>query len=66
MVNLVVEGMSCAHCVRAVREALLSVPGVSKAEVDLEAGRARVEGEPVDIDRLVQAVEDEGYRAKPA
>ncbi|MDH3969085.1 MAG: cation transporter, partial [Rhodospirillales bacterium] len=39
MIRLKVEGMTCQHCVKAVREALSSVPGVDQvAEVDLESG----------------------------
>ena len=45
MIELKVEGMTCMHCVKAVTEALASVPGVTGApEVSLEKGSARVEG----------------------
>ncbi|HRF61166.1 MAG TPA: cation transporter [Fimbriimonadaceae bacterium] len=62
-----VEGMTCDHCRRAVKEALESVPGVSHAEVDLASGAATVAHEP-DLDRqaLLAAVEEEGYSAKVA
>lgn len=33
--------MSCQHCVKSVREALLRVPGVTRA--DVEIGHAKVE-----------------------
>ena len=35
-----VEGMHCASCVRRVEQAILSVPGVSSAVVDLLSGHA--------------------------
>lgn len=65
MTELTVEGMTCEHCQKAVKSALESVAGVTSAQVDLESGRARVEGS-ADLVNLVAAIEDEGYGAKPA
>jgi copper chaperone len=64
--TLKISGMTCQHCVRAVTHALESQEGVSRAEVDLQAGRAEVE---YDADRvtprsLASAVMDEGYTAE--
>lgn len=65
--QLKIEGMSCNHCVLAVREALESVPGVESAAVDLAAGTAVVEhGDPIDSGLLAKAVEEEGYLVKGA
>jgi copper chaperone len=55
-----IDGMSCDHCVRAVRQALEAVPGVTRAEV--EVGAARVEGEAAP-EALLAAVDAEGYAA---
>jgi len=63
MVRLKVSGMTCNHCVMAVKKALLQVPGVEGAEVSLEQGEALVKGNP-DPQALIQAVEEEGYRAE--
>ncbi|MFN3369384.1 MAG: heavy-metal-associated domain-containing protein [Thermus sp.] len=62
MLKLKVEGMTCNHCVMAVKKALMRVPGVEKAEVSLERAEALVEGK-VDPEALIRAVEEEGYRA---
>jgi copper ion binding protein len=64
--TLKVTGMSCQHCVKAVREALESVSGVRSAEVDLTAGRAVVEFDEAGTDttQLESAVLDEGYGAE--
>jgi copper ion binding protein len=59
--ELTIEGMSCQHCVKHVKEALESVSGVAKAEVSLEKKRADVEGEALDDAALRAAVEDAGY-----
>lgn len=63
MLTLNIQGMTCGHCVMHVKQALLAVPGVEAAEVDLQAARARVEG-TVDPQALVAAVEAEGYSAQ--
>ncbi|WP_114313930.1 CopZ family metallochaperone [Thermus caldifontis] len=62
MLKLKVEGMTCNHCVMAVKRALMKVPGVERAEVSLERGEALVEGK-ADPEALIRAVEEEGYRA---
>jgi len=63
MVKLKVKGMTCNHCVMAVKKALSRVPGVERAEVSLERGEALVEGN-ADPKALIRAVEEEGYRAE--
>jgi len=62
MTNLKVEGMTCHHCVKAVTKALESVDGVRSAKVDLEAGRAVVDG-VADVQAMIAAVQEEGYQA---
>ncbi|MDI7247377.1 MAG: cation transporter [Bacillota bacterium] len=59
-----IEGMSCNHCRIAVQRALLQVPGVRTAEVDLASGTAKVTFDPTRANRLEmeKAVEGEGYR----
>ena len=56
-----VEGMTCAHCVLAVREEVSEVPGVSAVDVDLPAGRLTVSGERVDENAVRAAVTEAGY-----
>jgi len=60
MVRLKIEGMSCNNCVRHVSEALRAVPGVERVEVSLAQGQAVVEGE-APLERLIEAVQEEGY-----
>jgi len=64
MTTLNISGMTCSHCQHAVKSALESVEGVQRAEVDLAAGTAQVEGN-ADLGALVAAVEEEGYKAAP-
>jgi copper chaperone len=62
-IELNIEGMTCDHCVNAVTGALQEVPGVKAAKVDLDSKSASVEGEQVDVQALIAAVEEEGYEA---
>ena len=64
--DLAVGGMTCASCVARVEKALLAVPGVAEAAVNLANERARVTlDRPVAPGRLVEAVEGAGYEARP-
>ncbi|MDA8337154.1 MAG: heavy metal-associated domain-containing protein [Peptococcaceae bacterium] len=62
-ITLPVEGMTGNLCRTVVEQALMKVPGVSRAEVDLTAGKALVGYDPALVTRvrLVRAVEDAGY-----
>ena len=65
MVTLEIEGMTCGHCVKAVSAALRQIPGVTNVRVDLEHGRAEVDGE-AGVERLMEAIRAQGYEVKPA
>jgi copper ion binding protein len=64
--TLKITGMTCGHCVAAVTKALRATDGVSSADVDLEAGRARVEYDETRTSprALASVVTDEGYTAE--
>ncbi|MEX3019004.1 copper-exporting P-type ATPase CopA [Kluyvera sp. STS39-E] len=61
--QLLLSGMSCASCVSRVQKALLTVPGVVQARVNLAERTALVMGSASASD-LVQAVEKAGYGAE--
>lgn len=60
-----VEGMSCATCEVAVRNALKRVDGVKSAHVSVATKTATVDYEPAKTnpDQLVSAINSTGYRA---
>lgn len=62
-VEFTIEGMTCEHCVRAVRGRLERTPGV-KVDV-VQVGTAKIEYDPAktNIDDLEEAIADEGYTA---
>lgn len=59
---MVVEGMSCGHCEKAVKVALGEVEGVAVVFVDLATKIVEVEGENLVDNLLKDAVEEAGYR----
>ena len=61
--KLKVTGMTCMHCVGAVKKALESVDGVESADVSLEPGQAVVNGD-ADTSALVAAITEAGYGAE--
>jgi copper chaperone CopZ len=57
-----IEGMSCSHCAKAVKDALSEVAGVTGVEVDLDAKYAEVTSSAeVANDALTAAVVEAGY-----
>ncbi|WP_286719133.1 heavy metal translocating P-type ATPase [Thalassolituus sp. UBA2009] len=65
--QLSVIGMSCASCVGKVEKALLGLPGVLSAQVNLAAETATVEvlAGNLDAAALIKAVRTTGYDATP-
>ena len=57
-----VEGMTCAHCERAVTEAVHRVDKGAQVTVDLAAGTVRTDSQ-AGQDLLTQAIRAEGYQA---
>ena len=64
--ELAITGMTCGNCARHVAEAIQSVPGVSSANIRLEANRASVRwsaGAEQDVPAILHAVTEAGYGA---
>lgn len=60
---LIVEGMSCGHCQKAVEKAVQALPGVQAAQVSLADKTLDVTYDESQLswEAIVAAVEDEGY-----
>jgi copper chaperone CopZ len=60
-----VDGMTCAHCVRAVTDELNAVEGITVVNVDLHAGAASLvqfrSSRPVDETEIAAAIDEAGY-----
>ncbi|MDE2155751.1 MAG: mercury(II) reductase [Xanthomonadaceae bacterium] len=64
MIEITVDGMTCASCTAHVKEALENVPGVKQAAVSYSARKASVSAvEGIDHGRLLAAIGTLGYRA---
>ena len=56
-----VTGMTCNHCVAAIKEEVGAVPGVTGVNLTLDDARLEVQSEaPVDFDRILEAVYEAG------
>jgi copper chaperone len=60
---LKVEGMSCEHCVKAVKNAVGALSGSGSVNVDLKAKTVTVEYDPniLPIGLIKSEIEDQGY-----
>ena len=64
--KLEVSGMSCGHCVGAVRDALSAVPGVKVEDVRIGSASVTIDETKATVGDLVDAVSDAGYEATEA
>ena len=58
-----VDGMSCEHCVKAIKKAVGALPGVADVAVDLSAKTVAVDHDPAQstLDKIKNEIEDQGY-----
>jgi copper chaperone len=61
--NLKVEGMSCQHCVHAVKSSVGALAGVDTVDVILEQRLVTVGFDPgvTSLEAIKHAIRDEGY-----
>ncbi len=63
--DLKIDGMTCGHCVAAVKRALEAVPGVTVSEVAIGSASVNVDEQMLTTDRalaaVTNAVVEEGY-----
>ena len=64
--KLEVSGMSCGHCVQAVRQALEGVPGVKVESVQVGSASVAFDEQQATVGDLVDAVYNAGYEASEA
>ncbi len=63
---LPIEGMSCGHCVAAVKDVLGEIPGVEVLDVEIGSAQVRYDADAVSRAQLVKAIEAEGYTVRDA
>ncbi len=61
--TITVTGMTCEHCVRAVREELTALDGVHSVQVELASGRVEIHSDrELAPAALAAAVDEAGYQ----
>ena len=64
--KLEVAGMSCSHCVQAVKDALDAIPGVKVETVQVGSATVSFDENAASVGDLVDAVYNAGYEASEA
>lgn len=62
--RLSIDGMSCGHCVKAVRSALEALNGAKVESVEIGSATVQHDATRLPAERLAAAVTDEGYEAR--
>ncbi len=60
-----VPGMTCEHCVHAVKTEVGRVSGVERVEIDLESKLVEIVGSDLNGSALIAAIDEAGYDAEP-
>lgn len=63
-ITLMVEGMTCNHCVQVIEENVTALSGVDNVQVYLENGTVDVEfnKDVVQVKQITHIIEEQGYR----
>ena len=61
--KLTIEGMSCEHCVRAVKSRLTKTPGVTVEDVEIGSATLQYDPAKIKVDEIEEVIADEGYTA---
>lgn len=59
-----ITGMSCDHCVRAVRQALEALPQVDIQSVEIGRASVRYDSDSTGVERILAAIAEAGYGAE--
>ena len=64
--TIAIQGMSCGHCVAAVKGALSQLDGVEVQEVKVGSATVAYDPQAVTPERITHAIADAGYAAQVA
>ena len=59
-----IEGMTCGHCVMAVRRELSKLPGMNVKDVSIGSASVAYDESKITPQQISAAVEEAGYRVK--
>lgn len=60
--KLIVDNMTCEHCVKAVTQAINHIDPKAKVTVDLAKKQITIEGGSISQEAAIKAVDDAGYQ----
>ena len=60
-----ISGMSCEHCVRALKKALGQVAGVVVQDVKVGSAVLRFDASTTSLEAIHKAIRDEGFEPRP-
>lgn len=60
--RIAIEGMSCQHCVMAVKKALGGVPGILESNVQIGSAVVKYDENKVKKEDIETKIEDAGYK----
>lgn len=63
-VHISIDGMSCGHCVKTVRQALESVQGVQVRSVEIGRAVVDLDETVVEAERVAEAIEERGFAVR--
>ena len=61
--NINIEGMSCQHCVMAVKKAIGGLKGIDNAEVAIGSAAVKYDESKVKEEEIEAAIEKAGFKA---
>jgi len=61
-ITLKIEGMTCQHCVMAVKKAVDSISGVSSSDVEIGSAKISYDEKSADRKAFVSAIQTAGYK----
>jgi copper chaperone len=59
--HIEIVGMTCEHCVRAVRNRLSATPGITVKDVKVGSVDLQIDDATAKMDDIEDAISDEGY-----
>ncbi len=60
--ELIIEGMSCGHCVMHVKKELSKVNGLTIENIEIGKARVQIDEAEVTPERISKAIKDAGYK----
>lgn len=62
--KLLVDGMSCNHCKKAIEKALRDIGVHSKVDLNTKSVKVEFDQEKVSINKIIEEIKDQGYEVK--